>query len=107
MRNTIDEQAKYEKYWQKKMPTQVLPGIHRLVDEKRSRRSRGEVYKRVGHYDEYGRMIGQTHYTSHGEPAMHPNPHHHRRNPISRQQLVNPDNGTKIWPGIHPAETIS
>lgn len=102
----IDQQARYQKYWQKKTPTQVPPGIHRLVDQKPSRRSKGEVYKRVSHYDEYGRMIGQTHYTSHGEPSIPPNPHHLRRNPISGQQLPNPDNRTKIWPGVHPAETV-
>lgn len=94
-----------DSYWlNRKAPTQVTPGIRRVVDQKPSSRSKGETYKRVSHYDEYGRMIGQTHYTDHGEPSVHPNPHHHRRNPVTGQPVRNPETGSNVWPGVSPDE---
>jgi RHS repeat-associated protein len=69
-------------YWaDKHAPTQVTPGVRILVDSKPSGRVQGEVYTRVSHYDQYGRLIAQTHYTTHGQPSIHPNPHHHQYNP--------------------------
>lgn len=61
--------------------TQVQPGTRRVTNPKPSGRAQGEVYERTTHSDEYGRQIGQTHKTTHGEPAIHPNPHHHIRHP--------------------------
>jgi filamentous hemagglutinin len=45
--------------------------------------------------DEYGRQVGQTHKTAHGEPSVHPNPHHHTRNPQT-------DKVSGPLPGLHP-----
>lgn len=85
-----------DSYWiNKKAPTQVDPGTRRITDMKPSGRSQGEVYERTSHYDQYGRQVGQTHKTAHGEPAVHPNPHHHRRNPVTCE-VSDP------LPGVHP-----
>jgi RHS repeat-associated protein len=75
-----------ESHWKdQRAPTQVAPGTKSITDMKPSGRSAGEVYKRTTHYDQFGRSVGQTHHTSHGQPAIHPNPHHHTRNPITGQ----------------------
>jgi filamentous hemagglutinin len=57
----------------------------------------GEEYNRTSYYDEYGRLIGQTHETDHGQPDVHPNPHHHIRDPKTGK--VSPP-----LPGRHPAD---
>jgi RHS repeat-associated protein len=85
-----------ESYWKdKQAPTQVAPGTRQITEMKPSSRSQGEVYERTTQYDEYGRSTGQTHRTSHGEPSVHPNPHHHLRNPKTGQT-------TGPHPGVHP-----
>jgi filamentous hemagglutinin len=84
-----------EKYWIDKAPTQVQPGTRRVTDQKPSGRSQNEVYERTTHYDEYGRQVGQTHKTAHGDPSIHPNPHHHTRNPKTGE-VSGP------LPGVHP-----
>lgn len=85
-------------YWQQKeAPTQVEPGTKQITDMKPSSRSKGEVYERTTYYDDFGRSLGQTHYTSHGEPDVHPNPHYHLRDPITGQTFG-------PFPGIHPAD---
>ena len=94
-----------DSYWKnKKAPDQVTPGTKSVTDQKPSSRS-NETYERTTHYDEYGRSTGQTHRTSHGEPASHPNPHHHRRNPATGEQVRNPNppgEAPKVWEGTHP-----
>ncbi|MGM5629624.1 hypothetical protein O2K51_01880 [Apibacter raozihei] len=50
-------------------------------------------------------MVGQTHYTSHGEPDIHPNPHHHKYDPKTGAAIRNPEDGTKIFPGEFNAST--
>lgn len=73
-------------YWKnKKAPTQVPPGTERITDEKPSSR-KNETYERTTYYDEYGRSVGQTHGTDHNEPEVHPNPHHHTRDPKTGQE---------------------
>jgi len=92
-----------DSYWaKKKAPTQVTPGTRQTTDIKPSSRGDGSPYRRDTHYDEYGRQTGQTHHGSHGEPDVHPNPHHHRRDPATGQKIKNPEDGTKIFPGPHP-----
>ena len=87
-----------EKYWKdRKAPTQVQPGTRTVTDIKPSSRGKGDMYERITHYDEYGRSIGQTHTTDHGQPDIHPNPHHHTRNPVSGEQ-------SGPLPGPHPAK---
>jgi RHS repeat-associated protein len=82
-------------YWRKKKaPDQVTPGTKRTTEQKPSSRS-NETYERTTHYDEYGRSTGQTHRTSHGEPDVHPNPHHHTRDPQTGQR-----SGPQS--GVHP-----
>ncbi len=80
----------------KEAPTQVTPGTTRVVDIKPSSRKKDEFYERTTHYDEYGRSKGQTHMTDHGQPDVHPNPHHHVRD-VERNQNVK---GAR--PGVHP-----
>jgi RHS repeat-associated protein len=88
-----------EGYWEKKQaPTQTTPGTSQLTDLKPSGRSSGEIYERTTHYDQYGRSTGQTHMTSHGEPQVHPNPHHHLRDPKTGSAVP-----PKIRPGLHPS----
>jgi len=90
-----------DEYWKNKQaPTQTTPGTKETVDMKPSSRSQGETYKRTTYYDEYGRSTGQTHETSHGEPDVHPNPHHHLRDPKTGQQ-------SGSIPGVHPSSTPS
>jgi RHS repeat-associated protein len=86
-----------DSYWiDKEAPTQVAPGTRQATDRKPSSRSKGEVYDRTTYYDQFGRSIGQTHDTHHGEPSVHPKPHHHTRNPSTGET-----SGPK--PGHHPA----
>jgi hypothetical protein len=90
-----------DEYWKNKQaPTQTTPGTKETVDMKPSSRSQGETYKRTTYYDEYGRSTGQTHETAHGEPDVHPNPHHHLRDPKTGQQ-------SGPIPGAHPSSTPS
>jgi hypothetical protein len=78
-------------------------------------------YRSVSFYDRFGRLEGQTHYTTHpNQLGVHPNPHYHVRNvawgeqfiPGTRQitkgwtnnaslpeWFVNPATGTKVFPG--------
>ncbi len=86
-----------DSYWKdKEAPVQVTPGTKRVVDLKPSSRKKDEVYERTTHYDEYGRSKGQTHMTDHGQPDVHPNPHHHVRD-LEKNQNVR---GAR--PGVHP-----
>ena len=105
-----------DEYWSRKAPVQVMPGIRQTTTTKLS--SDGVTsYRFDSFYDQYGRMTGQAHYTNHpnlgGMP--HPNPHHHVRNPHYgdrsvpnpqntnvREWFVNPQNGTKVFPGPFP-----
>jgi hypothetical protein len=88
-----------ESYWvDKKAPTQVSPGIRTVNIDKPS--SKGGTYHSTSHYDEYGRLIGQTHRTDHARPHDHPSPHHHRRNPKTGEQLKDPRTGSRTWPGL-------
>ena len=98
MRTSIPEQ-----YWIDKRPLeQVTPGVRTINQEKPS--SAGGTYHQTVHYDEFGRTIGRTDRTNHGysDPKAsnyHPNPHHHRVNPINKQNLKDPNTGSKVWPG--------
>ena len=101
--NTPSNTALPESYWiNKKAPTQIAPGTRTATIEKPS--SKGGTYSSTTHYDEYGRQVGQTHRTHHGysdptSPQFHPNPHHHRRDPITGEQLRDPSTGSRTWPG--------
>jgi len=91
-------------YWSERCALkQVTPGMRRIEATKPSSRG-GPPYRRVTHYDEYGRMTGQTHYGTRGEPGAHPNPHHHRYDPATGGELTNPETGKRRWPGVHPEE---
>jgi RHS repeat-associated protein len=86
-----------DSYWMnKEAATEVTPGTKAVTDMKPSSRDKGAIYERTTHYDEYGRSKGQTHMTDHGEPNVHPNPHHHLRNPNNGQNIK----GAR--PGVHP-----
>jgi hypothetical protein len=93
-----------DSYWiDRQAPTQVTPGTRTVNVEKPS--SSGGTYHSTTHYDEFGRQIGQTHRTHHGysnpdSPQFHPNPHHHRRNPITGEKLKDPQTGSRTWPGL-------
>lgn len=99
-----DEYLSMDEYWKAKhAPTQVTPGITKITEVKPSSRA-NESYRRVSHYDEYGRLIAQTHYTSHGEPDIHPNPHHHRYDPATGGAIRNPEDGSKIFAGEYDSK---
>ncbi|NHZ35784.1 RHS repeat-associated core domain-containing protein [Massilia rubra] len=93
-----------DKYWIDKRPlTQVTPGIRKIDLTKAS--SAGGEYHQTIHYDKYGREIARTDRTSHGynnpnDPHYHPNPHHHRVHPVTREQLKDPASGKRLWPGV-------
>ncbi len=84
-------------------PLTVEPGTTRRVEVQKISERTGQPYTHVAHYDEQGRMTGQTHYGDHGRKD-HGNPHHHRRDPVTGQKLKNPATGTRVWPGVHPDE---
>ena len=89
-----------DSYWiNKKAPTQVTPGTRTVNIDKPS--SSGGTYHSTTHYDAYGRQIGQTHRTSHGRPHDHPNPHHHRRDPVTGEKLKDGRTGSRTWPGLY------
>lgn len=91
-----DELILSDDYWQsREAATQVEPGARQITDLKPSSRKAGEVYERRTFYDQYGRQVGQSHLTDHGEPEVHPNPHHHVRNPVTGQR-------SGPQPGLHP-----
>jgi len=105
------EAARYRRYWQREAPTQIIPGKHRTTDLTKLSTNSEEVCKRVNHYDEYGRLKGQTHYSRYPvQRGYHPDPHHHRRNadrvPGNRRKewQINPKTGSKVWPGKYPNE---
>lgn len=89
-------------------PLSVTPGTTRVEVTKISENT-GLPYQHVAHYDDQGRLIGQTHYTDHGRPQQHTVPHHHRRDPETGERLKSPPGsepgaGTRAWPGSHPDE---
>jgi RHS repeat-associated protein len=89
-------------------PTQINTGERRVEVTKISSET-GQPYQHVSHYDDQGRLVGQTHYTDHGRSNVHTNPHHHRRDPETGQRLKSPPGsekgaGTRAWPGPHPDE---
>ena len=94
-----------DSYWiNKKAPTQVTP-VTRTVNISNKPSSKGGTYHSTTHYDEYGRQIGKTHRTNHGysNPKgehYHPNPHHHRRDPVTGEKLKDPNTGSRTWPGL-------
>ena len=62
------------------------------------------VHNSSGAHGSNGGAHGQTHRTHHGysdptSPQFHPNPHHHRRDPITGEQLRDPSTGSRTWPG--------
>jgi len=59
------EAARYRRYWQCEALTQIIPSKHRTTDLTKLSTNSEEVCKRVNHYDEYGRLKGQTHYSRH------------------------------------------
>jgi len=86
-------------------PERVETGTRRVEVWKVSEGS-GLPYRHVSHYDDQGRLVGQTHYTDHGR-RDHTNPHHHQRNPVTGERL-RADPGVKgsprNFPGVHPDE---
>jgi RHS repeat-associated protein len=84
-------------------PTQIPgTGAPQRVEVSKISEGTGQPYTHVSHYDDQGRLIGQTHYTDHGR-SDHTNPHHHVRDPATGERMKSP-NGTRVWPGPHPAE---
>ncbi len=79
-------------------PNQVTPGT-RKVNNAAKPSTTGSSYHQTTHYDEFGRNIGRTDRTTHGRPSDHPDPHHHRRNPITGERIRNPS-GSTVWPGL-------
>nr|WP_315491522.1 RHS repeat-associated core domain-containing protein [uncultured Rhodoferax sp.] len=92
-----------ESYWiNRQSLTRTTPGNRTYTDTKAS--SAGGTYTQTTHYDEFGRLVGRTDYTHHGrsnpaDPQFHPNPHHHRIDPVTGGQSKNPATGNKVWPG--------
>ena len=78
--NADYDDAEYLKYWQGDMPAQVTPGISLNVRQQLA--SNGKYsYDAVGHYDEFGRLVGRTDFSTHPSTGLlHPNPHYHLRN---------------------------
>ena len=63
--------------WARKAPTQVTPGSATTRTHVRYNPKTGRWEQSVVHYDQYGRQIGRTDYSTHGYPDNHTNPHHH------------------------------
>jgi RHS repeat-associated protein len=88
-------------YWiNRQAPLQVTPGTRTQTISKPSSAAGNPLYRSTTHYDQFGRQIGQTHYSTHGRPSCHANPHHHRRNPATGQRLRHPGSRTRTWPGL-------
>jgi len=93
-----------DSYWiNRDAQTQVTPGTRTVNIDKPSRS--GGTYHSTTHYDDFGRQIGQTHRTHHGygnpsSSQFHPNPHHHRRDPVTGERLRDPRTGSRTWPGL-------
>jgi len=89
-----------DSYWlNKQLAKQVTPGTRRIDIRKPSGRSAGEIYDKTGHYDEHGRLVAITDRTAHGQPVLHPKPHHHRFDPKTGTRIKNPETGNFNWPG--------
>ena len=107
-----EEAARYQAYWQREAPVQVEPGT-RVVDGMKLSSDGVTQYRSVSFYDEFGRLEGQTHYTTHPSlPGFHPDPHYHVRNvgfgdnsvpgwqPTSDPEwFTNPATGNGVFPG--------
>ncbi len=86
-------------------PDRIPPGTPRVAAFKISENT-GQMYLHVTHYDEQGRMVGQTHYTNHGR-GDHTDPHHHRYDPNTGEKLRvehRKKGSPKNFPGVHPDE---
>lgn len=101
-----------DSYWQNKQaPLQITPtGRIEMIETMKASSKSGKTYRSITHYDQYGRMIGQTHHSHHGyinpsSSQFHPNPHHHRYHypPKSKNMvpLKNPKYGRNQWPGLY------
>ncbi|MFZ5876324.1 MAG: RHS repeat-associated core domain-containing protein [Nitrospirota bacterium] len=60
----------------KNAPRQVTPGTKTLEHTKLNPET-GQLERSTVHYDQYGRQVGRTDYTTHGRPNAHTDPHHH------------------------------
>ncbi len=76
----VDEAARYREYWQRNAPVQVQPGV-RLIDDIKFSSDSITEYRSVSYYDLYGRLEGQSHFTTHPNQrgVPHPEPHFHVR----------------------------
>jgi hypothetical protein len=73
-----EDATRYQKYWNDAKLKQYTPGIRELHRTQVSKDGR-YTYDTVSHFDEYGRLIGETHFSTHpSTPLIHPNPHHHK-----------------------------
>lgn len=94
-----------QKYWfnHGKKVFQTTPGV-RMVQDYNKASTTDVPYHRTKHFDMFGREIGQTHRSHHGQPdpnskGYHPNPHHHRRDPVDQNRMLL-FRGKEIWPGL-------
>jgi hypothetical protein len=75
---TPDEAVRYQKYWHDPKLKQYTPGVGELRRTQVSENGR-YTYEAVSHFDEFGRLRAETHYTTHLKTTgvLHPNPHYH------------------------------
>ena len=99
-----EEALRYERYWQQghdaipgntRQRIQVSPDLKSVIDQKLSKDGT-YMYERETVFDDFGRRAGNSDYTDHGRPDIHPNPHHHPNDPL------NPSQHGPVTEGLHP-----
>ena len=80
------EAARYRAYWHNAKLNQASPGTQSLSRMQLS--ANGQyTYLSTTHFDQFGRRIAETHYTTHPSTGvLHPNPHYHLYN-LNNQRL--------------------
>ena len=74
---TPEEAARYQKYWHDAGLERSSPGTRRW--ERTQSSTQGDyTYRAITHFDEFGRRVAETHYSTHvSTGVLHPNPHYH------------------------------
>ena len=102
---TPDEAAKYRKYWNDSKLNDY-PGVRSF--ERMQISTDGKTsYRAIQHFDEFGRLKADTHFSDHllSTGVEHPNPHYHLYELINRgkdgSRLIDPNTGKRYFPGIY------
>jgi hypothetical protein len=83
-----EEAVRYQKYWHDAKLKQYTPGVGELRRTQVSKNGQ-YTYEAISHFDEFGRLRADTHYSVHSSTgSLHPSPHYHLYDLITRRRFT-------------------